>query len=194
MSDIPDISRTVAPEEPNIPHYIKIGATTVALLASIAGLVVAFVGFRQSSAAGDQYTAEIAKRLTDANDANAVQIQFLLNELHKNQEFVTQVTSATPAAVRIAKLQTQVNSLQTQLNQLNEAIGQSPEKALAIPLLKKDMDDFRDVYRRDMDSEHAEVDRVYDQNKWFIGLMFTLALGVMGLAVSNFVQVRRSKD
>lgn len=30
------------------------------------------------------------------------------------------------------------------------------------------------------------IDRMYDQNKWFIGLIFTIALSVLGMSASNF--------
>lgn len=36
------------------------------------------------------------------------------------------------------------------------------------------------------------VARVYDLTKWFVGLMFTMALGLIGLAVTNFLKAGKS--
>lgn len=78
------------------------------------------------------------------------------------------------------------------MKMLDDAIGESPDKSLAVPLLRKDLDNLKDSYHRDLDSTQAEINRVYDQNKWFLGLMFTMALGLIGLAISNFLQLRKS--
>jgi hypothetical protein len=77
---------------------------------------------------------------------------------------------------------------------LDDAIGQSPDKALAVPLLQRDVDNMRESNREELVSTQAEIDRVYDQNKWFIGLMFTMAVGLVTLAVSNLLQVRKARE
>ena len=173
-------------------RFLELLGTTVALVASIAAGLGGFLITRSGPTRppAEVYANEV-ERLIASSEANAAQLRNVLIELRKNQELVDEITKATPATLRVARLSTELDSLQAQMMQLDDAIGQSPEKALAIPLLKKDVEDFKDTYRHDMDSTQGEINRVYDQNKWFIGLMFTLALGILGLTVTNFLQVRK---
>ncbi len=76
----------------------------------------------------------------------------------------------------------QLDAAQADIAKLNAAIQQSPDKALAVPLLRKDFDNMRDMYRHDLENTQSEISRVYDQNKWFIGLMFTMAIGIIGFS------------
>ena len=55
-------------------------------------------------------------------------------------------------------------------------------------MLRKDLDQVREINRQQYDQTLRQADRIYDQNKWFIGLMFTIALGVVALGVSNFIK------
>jgi hypothetical protein len=68
------------------------------------------------------------------------------------------------------------------------------QEGIALPLLRQDLENLKTSYQRDIDSSKRETDRMYDQNKWFIGLMFSMAIGLIGLAISNFVQARRRPD
>jgi hypothetical protein len=70
----------------------------------------------------------------------------------------------------------------------------SPEKALSVPLLRQDLENMKISYHSDGVEYTRQIDRVYDQNKWFIGLMFSMALGLIGLAISNFLQIKRRNE
>jgi hypothetical protein len=109
-----------------------------------------------------------------------------------SRELVERLSKAKPAEVQVAKLSVELGSARSELRHLTDAVGESPEKALALPLLRKDMDNLRDSYRRELDATQVEINRVYDQNKWFIGLMITMTLALVGLAVSNFLQLSKS--
>lgn len=52
-------------------------------------------------------------------------------------------------------------------------------------MLKQQMDTAQDRFREDIASVRGEIGRLYTLTQWFIGLMFTIALGVFGLALSN---------
>ena len=66
-------------------------------------------------------------------------------------------------------------------------------KSLALPLLQRDLQNARETFRNDVKDIKAEVDRIYDFNKWFMALMFTVALGVFGLALNN-LSAGRAKE
>jgi hypothetical protein len=58
-------------------------------------------------------------------------------------------------------------------------------------MLRKDLDNERENSKISIADANRQIERIYDQNKWFLGLMFMMAIGLIGLAVSNFIQVRQ---
>lgn len=68
---------------------------------------------------------------------------------------------------------------------LENALANTPEKALALPMLKQEVDNLQDRTHSDFEGVRGEIGRLFTLTQWFIGLMFTTALGVFGLALSN---------
>jgi hypothetical protein len=68
---------------------------------------------------------------------------------------------------------------------LETTLVTTPEKAIAVPMLKQQIDAIQDRSHADLDSVRGEIGRLFTLTQWFIGLMFTIALGVFGLALSN---------
>lgn len=160
--------------------------TSLLGVVTVAGILTLYYSRLRPS--GDVYLDEAA-RLTKLNEEQNAQLRLTIERMQEMQESVDKLSHAQPPTLQVAKLTAEVNTLQSQMKELDDAIGLYPAKALAVPLLQKDVDDFKDTYRRDIETTQGEINRVYDQNKWFIGLMFTLALGVVSLAVTNLVQV-----
>jgi hypothetical protein len=171
-------------------RYLQMAAISVAMAASLATGFGGFLTQRLVVSEPHRYTDEVT-RLVKSDQDNLAELQRLQSRLDEIQSAVGKIATMRPETLRIATLSAELDSVRAQVDKLDDAIGQSPEKALAIPMLKKDVDDLKDDYRRDTDNTQGEINRVYDQNKWFIGLMFTMALGLLGLAVSNFLQLRR---
>lgn len=146
-----------------------------------------------------RYSQREALSVSEAN-AQMTEIRELRNEEAKldglSVRLLEQASGASqaPGTDQIASLASEVTSLQAEMKALDDAIGQSPDKALAVPLLQRDVDNMRESNREELVSTQAEIDRVYDQNKWFIGLMFTMAVGLVTLAVSNLLQVRKARE
>lgn len=97
----------------------------------------------------------------------------------------------SPHQLQLATIRAELKTLRKRLSDLEEAIVANPGNALALPLLRQDVENLRVSYQKDITASGREIDRIYDQNKWFVGLMFTMAIALIGLAVSNFVQARR---
>jgi len=55
------------------------------------------------------------------------------------------------------------------------------------------MENLRLSYKSDLIATKEEISRVYDLNKWFIGLMFTMTVGLLGLAISNFLRDKKKE-
>jgi cell division protein FtsB len=165
------------------------------ILTLIAAAGVAAAGFSLSSylTAKKPEVFPLALEARQLSDEQVAALNRTVEELKReNEQLSEHVKSAPPATAQIANLSARVASLENHMEALDAALGQSPEKAVAVLVLRKDLDNLKDSYRQDLGSTQAEINRPYDQNKWFIGLMFTMALGVVGLAVNNFLQLRKS--
>lgn len=86
-----------------------------------------------------------------------------------------------------SKMQTRITVIYDKLSALENALTVDPAKALAVPILRKDLDNVEKNLKAELHQTRLEIDRMYDQNKWFIGLMFTIALSVLGMAASSFL-------
>ena len=95
--------------------------------------------------------------------------------------------------LQLSEVRSEIGQIKNSLTRLEEVILENPSKALAVPLLQKDIDNLRESYKSDLRTTKEEISRIYDQNKWFIGLMFTMAIGLLGLAITNFFQIRRER-
>jgi hypothetical protein len=76
------------------------------------------------------------------------------------------------------------------LGKLEKAILDDPEKALSIPILRNDIAATKTAYGSEMNALRGEIARIYDLNKWFVGLMFSMALGIIGLAITNVFKTK----
>jgi hypothetical protein len=115
-----------------------------------------------------------------------------INGVLKNLPDINSLPDEYKLNAQIVEIQSQINQLKGSIGKIETVILEDPAKALAIPLIMKDLDSMRNSYRSDLLGTKEEISRIYDQNKWFIGLMFTMAIGLLGLGISNFMQIRKA--
>jgi hypothetical protein len=94
-------------------------------------------------------------------------------------------------AAQVSGMRTDLNGLSKRLKTLEDAMIDTPSKVLSVPLLRQEVDNIKVNSQKDSEVQAKQIDRVYEQNKWFIGLMVTMAIGLIGLAVSNFITPRK---
>jgi len=106
----------------------------------------------------------------------------------------TTIKKATidPQKLENAKVLAKLESLDSNIKAIQAALGSNLERSLSVPLFRKDLDQLKSQINERTTAASKEIDRIYDQNKWFLGLMGTMALGLLGLAVSNFLQARKN--
>lgn len=129
---------------------------------------------------------KLEKKIAQNTDySNALKLE--LNSIRAELKAITSVPDGTSWKAKSIRIEERITSIDTKLKALEEALTLNPSKALAIPILRKDLDNAQGLFQSEINQTRAEVNRIYDQNKWFIGLMFTIALSVLGMAVSNFI-------
>lgn len=119
--------------------------------------------------------------------AQVAMLQHEVAALRQELDSLTQVVASNPNPDSIA-LRADLQSLDQRLSVIEQAVLDNPARALQLTLLSREMDNLKANYQSDLESTRQEIGRIYDLNKWFIGLMFTMAIGLLSLAVSNFIK------
>jgi hypothetical protein len=83
-----------------------------------------------------------------------------------------------------------LTTMRSEIETINSALVTNPEKALTVPLLRKDVDELKAETQRDMDSLRGEMTRGYDLNRWLIGLILAVLIGTV---VNNAIQSKSQK-
>ena len=147
-----------------------------------------------------------AEQMSEKLDATRMQalreLELLKEAQSKNQNLLGQVKENIKLTPDEAKIQQDVVVLQKSLDDIhsdlagihksvdtiNTALMATPEKAITIPLMQKDIDNLKLETQRDLDSIHAEMVRSNDLNKWIIGL---IVAAVLGTTLNSFLQSRK---
>jgi hypothetical protein len=122
---------------------------------------------------------ETSKDLLGRLDRQAMQIKAL------EQQMLTISTSKPGSQFNTtARNSAEIAALTMQLQALNSAIMSSPEKSLAIPLLRKDIDATAKRLEDIQNQGRSEVNRLYDQQKWMLGGIGAVLLAIAGGATT----------
>lgn len=108
-----------------------------------------------------------------------------LERLDSNIVTFSQTPPESKAGIELKRINNSPNELQTKVSSIEQIVLDNPSKALGIPLLRRDLDNLKESQNSNYISMRQEIERIYDLNKWFIGLMFTIAISILGLAISN---------
>jgi len=81
-------------------------------------------------------------------------------------------------------------ALESQQARINDTILASPDKALELPFMRRDLQEIRSVQAEASASLRREVDRIYDFNKWLFG---GISLTLVGLGLQSFLAARSGK-
>lgn len=135
-----------------------------------------------------ELTSEL-QSIEDKNETLVKEIAQLQNELSRVKSGLSNISSLPEGhewKTEASEIKHNISLISGRLDALEGALTVNPSKALAVPILRKDLDNTEKNLKAELSQTRAEIDRMYDQNKWFIGLMFTIALSVLGMAASSF--------
>ncbi len=114
-----------------------------------------------------------------------VALQADVRALNHAQKVLSSAPAKDKTGIEMADLSAKIDAISRRQQRLEDAIQSSPDKSLAIPLMRRDIDNVRDSSAQSIASVKASVDQVYDLTKWLLG---ALAVGVFSLAIANFFQ------
>jgi hypothetical protein len=91
-------------------------------------------------------------------------------------------------AARQAEMAGVVKSVETRIKSLESALVESPDKALAVPLMRKDISDLDLRYKEGRLASKSEFDRLYSQQTWMLSGIGTVLLAVAGASLTMFIK------
>ena len=125
-------------------------------------------------------------------------LQRIVVELDSLRAELSALKAASPdspqAEAALASVEVSVERIGERINSIESAILQDPEKAVAVPILRRDLDNLEQSLRRDVSATRDEIARIHDQNRWFFGLMGTAWFGLLSLAVANLFKSRNDRS
>lgn len=169
-----------------------VGATTAAV--TLTAIIASFFNFLEFSQSKNEITIE---EISSALE-RSWQEDLLIAKAELEQE-LSSIVSQNPVPegsevrIKIDQLDRRINEAFEKLEiveMISNAIQESPERALSLPIMRRDLDALSEEMADDLISIRGEIDRIYDLGKWFLGLVATMAIGVLGLAIGNLIKGR----
>ena len=173
---------------------LVLGALTA--VAAIIGLVNALSVFTPVS----PYEATLRKDIAGLVKANkdlaerTGRMESRVESVVSRLEAIIQEAEGTETAVLVALVKDDLAAVQERIDNVEAVIVENPTKALSLVVLRQELDNLKSSHQEQYAAAQRDIERIYDQNKWFIGLIFTIALAMVGLAISNFMQLRKKKE
>jgi hypothetical protein len=124
----------------------------------------------------------------DVSSTQTAIIRAELDAVIQEQKRVKKLIDGPISDVSTQSLRSEMERLDGRLARLEGAIMRRPDSALAIPMIRRDLDHLKDSNAQAIGAIKSSVDQVYDLTKWLIG---ALALGVLSLAATNLLTRRR---
>lgn len=81
-------------------------------------------------------------------------------------------------------LESNVSKIDARLNVLERSIADNPEKALSIPMLRKDQENMSKSIEANKIALSVELDRIYDMQKWILGGIGTVLFAAVTALLS----------
>ena len=172
----------------------------VALVGIMSGIIAAMLGSRgvESGKQIVETTTAIVERAIDQSKKDSktevVALRDQVKAVESQLSKMATIPSDSAVAVKLLNLEQSLSNVTSRLGKLEQVILQDPPKALEMPLFRNQLDSMKTGYQSEILSVKQEIAQVYDLSKWFIGLMCTMAMGIVGLAITNFLKSSKKDD
>jgi paraquat-inducible protein B len=123
-----------------------------------------------------------------------VKLDQFKEQIEREIKEIKKLPPDSKVSLRLKQLDVAVADVDKRLKSIETVIVQSPSRALELPMLRKDLEVYKESYQASNLALKGEIERFYDFYKWFLGLMLTMFLSILGLAVTNFMKVKSSDN
>lgn len=167
-----------------VEAWSNVGAAlaVVALLGSVG----AFVSASRETAAYS-FGAE-ARLQQDRAQAEALRTRAMIQELAARLQLMGDKGVPSATAVKLDQLRAEIASITARQDRIEGALQNSPEKALMVPMLRKDFEALKESQTQQFEAVRASYDQLYDLLKWVLG---AVGLSVISMAINAFAKGRK---
>jgi hypothetical protein len=156
-------------------EYVSLIIGIGAGIAAIIGVLTAYLTYRAPS--HEKVKGEILHYRETRTDEV---VDTLQNQLDALRASIEEAGLSEKQAIEIGSLSTRIEKVESNLQGLRKLLFDNPEATVTIPLIKKDIESLS----RDNENLRRELERISGFTKWFIGIMITMSIGLLGIAVS----------
>lgn len=163
--------------------------SNIALLGAAGGIIGSMLAAGMDRARfdpfGDRAAMESRSHLDTTIITSIKNLQTEVRQIHDAQNVLLRGSANEKEAARSAAITARLDDISKRQDALEKAILNNPEKALSLPLLKRDIESVRENNNQAVISMKASVDQVYDLSKWLLG---SVALTVISLVATAYFQ------
>ena len=177
---------------PRAPKRSQRPSAVISLVAVITATVLGFVGAITAFVTEKQETSrfisvEELMRLESTIQSNRQKIDSLEEHLRE----ATTNSQLPRNGSGNAALAHNVSQLDTRMEQIENWIVLKPAQAVAIPLLKQEIQELSRTVSGHLQHTTREFERIYSIGQWFIGTLVALIIGLVVPLVANILGTRR---
>lgn len=121
------------------------------------------------------------KQSQDKLAADFSELQQNIIQINKALESSPNLPKKLQWRLETNRLSHQVATTTKKLTDLESAISNNPVKALALPMIKKDLSSLEKKFDRELLQTRLEMNRFYDLLKWFIGILITIIIAIFSI-------------
>lgn len=159
-----------------IPSIIAIIAIAVLFISSILRSIIGRKDISKSLGAVEKSTNKLIALNDYLKKVNA-KIEHFENKINEAK-------STNLKKIALLSLKEKVDKIDKEFEMIKKILFDNLEDRLSLPLLKKDVDNLG----KDIESIRLQFGLILNHNKWFIGILITLAISVLGLAISILIK------
>ena len=127
------------------------------------------------------------KNIESMHQANCLildSLKYQYNILNIEIDSLTSIPNGINLEIKLNRFVNRLQLLEEKQIKIENIILSNPMKALSIPLLIKDLENFKNSYENDKIHTRNAIDRIYDQNKWFNGLLISMVVSIIATFVN----------
>jgi hypothetical protein len=172
--------------------FLRAFLSSIALAAGGFGLLTTAFISKSGVEMGGLFGPEVSRTdLQQINERLNRQVKSLNNDILAVKIAASQPGKAQTgdaAAIQNRAILSRLALIEKRQQKLEAVILDNPEKALTMPLMRRDIDNMRETNAQSLASIKASADQTWDLSKWLLG---GLCVGVVSLAINNFTKRER---
>ncbi len=149
------------------------------------GVVVSIAALIALGMAKPRSTSDLLSEDYKSTTEKIEQVSTEVKNLDLRLKALTNIPPENAIGQELSGLKVEQSTTDKRLKTLEHAISDNPERALSVPLLRKDMEALQLRISSIQEATHDDVERLYTVMLWVLGSVVTVALTAFGLGLAH---------